>query len=482
VAAVALDLPVAIASTENAAWNHLAGWPELGFTGSGVNVALLDTGVDTGHVDLAERIIDQHCFDRTENCPPADTDESERAQDENGHGTHVAGIIISQGQTSPGGLAPEAGVVAVRVLGSSGTGFTSDVVAGIDWVVANQASLKVKVMNLSLGGGSYEGVCDGADANTMLYAAAAAAARQAGITIFAASGNRGLTDQMMAPACVSGIVSVGNVYQTDFGSFSWPTCLDTVTALDQVPCSSNSSAVLDVLAPGVQITSTRLGGGQSIQSGTSMSTAFASGVAALMSEAKPSLTPLELETALKETGLPVTDSRNDRVTPRIDAVAALDRVSDGQTTAISGTILLQGRTDHGKTQLSLSESPCSSSTTGSTSLAVTDVDGRFEITLPAGHNYRCLQAKQPGYLAGQAELPPDDVGVTTLPAGDVTGDQRIDIFDLALMGNRFGQNDPVTDLNADGIVNIIDLALAAVNYKKSGPVTLGLDAAMYRSP
>jgi hypothetical protein len=93
-----------------------------------------------------------------------------------------------------------------------------------------------------------------------------------------------------------------------------------------------------------------------------------------------------------------------------------------------------------------------------------------------------LQATQPGYLAGQVELPPEDVGVTTLPAGDVTGDQRIDIFDLALLGNRFGQSDPVADLNADGIVNIIDLALAAVNYKKSGPVALGLDAAMYRFP
>jgi hypothetical protein len=109
-------------------------------------------------------------------------------------------------------------------------------------------------------------------------------------------------------------------------------------------------------------------------------------------------------------------------------------------------------------------------------VAVTNADGAFEIELPAGHLYRCLQASQPGYLAGQAALPNTDLDTTTLPAGDVTGDQVIDIFDLAFLGSRYAQAHPLADINGDGIVDIIDLALVATNYRRTGPVTLGLDA------
>ncbi len=473
VAAVALDLPVTAQDNRLVFAHNLAtAWPKSIFTGAGVNVAILDSGVDTVHVDLADRLIVQHCFDRDGACPPDRTVEGESAQDENGHGTHVAGIVASQGQTSPPGLAPGVGLVAVRVLNRSGTGYTSDVIAGIDWVVANQAQLNVKVMNLSLGGGSYEGLCDETDANTRLYATAVATARQAGITIFAAAGNRGLTEQLMAPACVSGVVAVGNVYTADIGSFTWPTCADATTMTDQIACSSNSSAALDLLAPGVQITSTRLGGGQSVQSGTSMSTAYASGVAALLLEARPGLTPDELETVLEESGRPVSDGRNGRVTPRIDPAAALQRLIGDETVTIAGTILLQGRVDHRGAILRLSESVCGPASSG-TPLAVTAVDGSFEVVLPAGHNYQCLRVEQPGYLAGQADLSRTNLGVATLPAGDVTADQRIDIFDLALVGNRYGQSDPLADLNADGIVNIIDLTLVAINYRQVGPVAIG---------
>ena len=476
VVAIALDLPVAIACGGDALPKLAApAWQSLGFTGAGVNVAVLDTGIDVAHVDLTGQVKGQHCFDREGNCPPGESSESDQAQDENGHGTHVAGIIASQGQTSPPGLAPEAGLVAVRVLGRDGTGFTSDVVAGIDWVVANQANLGVKVMNLSLGGGRYAGVCDEADANTMLYAAAVDSARQATITVFAAAGNQGYATELMAPACVSGALSVGNVYGAEFGSFSWPTCVDSGVGIDQVACSSNSSPALELLAPGVRIASTALGGGQGIQSGSSMSTAYASGTAALMLEAAPDLAPDEVATVLRETGVPVTDTRNGQITPRIDPLAALDRLANVDPVTIAGTVLLQGRADHSGTELLLSQSACGADLSGPV-LAVTNADGAFEIELPAGHAYRCLQASQPGYLAGQAVLPDTDLETTTLPAGDVTADQMINIFDLAFLGSRYGQNHPLADINADGIVDIFDLALVATNYRRTGPVTLGLDA------
>ncbi|MBI1877769.1 MAG: S8 family serine peptidase, partial [Chloroflexi bacterium] len=210
VAALALDLPVeAVEAAPGAIFIHAdAVWQDFGLRGAGINVAVLDTGVDTAHVDLAAKVISQHCFSRNAACLPNNGAESDNAQDENGHGTHVAGIIASQGQTSPQGIAADTGLVAVRVLGQNGSGFTSDVLAGLDWVVANQAQLNVRVMNLSLGGGSYSGVCDQADANTMLYAAAVQAAREAGITIFAAAGNAGQAEALLAPACVSGVIAV----------------------------------------------------------------------------------------------------------------------------------------------------------------------------------------------------------------------------------------------------------------------------------
>jgi subtilisin family serine protease len=472
VAAVALDLPVEAALSESA---HFIGadlvWQDFGLRGAGVNVAVLDTGLDLGHPDLAGRIVGQHCFNRNGGCLPDHTAESSNALDENGHGTHVAGIIGSQGQTSPGGIAPEAGLVAVRVLNNSGSGFSSDVLAGIDWVVAHQAELKVKLINLSLGGGSYSGICDEADANTKLYAAAVAAAQQAGITLFAASGNAGLADKMMAPACISGVVAVGNVYDSSQNQVSWPVCLDANVGPDQVACSSNSSPALDILAPGVMVSSTNLGGGQSGKSGTSISTPHVTAVAALLLQANPNLTPFEVELALKESGVPVTDLRNGQVTPRLDALAAVTQVTGSQDTTIAGTILLQGRNNHGGTQIYLSEAPCPTPRPLTPTLT-TEANGRFEFFAPAGERYRCLLAYQPGYLMAQQRSPRGDMGTVSLLGGDVTGDNLIDIFDLALIGSRYGTSDTMGDINADGQVNIIDLVLTASNYGQKGPIEI----------
>ncbi len=471
VAAVALDLPVESALAESvrlvqADIVHDA----LGFTGAGVNVAVLDTGVEVTHPDLADHIIAEKCFNRA-GCPPDDADEGERAEDNNSHGTHVAGIISSAGQVSPPGVAPDAGLVAVRVLNDSGSGFTSDVLAGLDWVMANQARFDIKLINLSLGGGRYSGVCDEADANTRLYADAVALARSAGMTLFAASGNSGLPEQLMAPACVSGVVAVGSSYDADFGSFSMGSvCFEENAMVDQVACSSNSSPELDLLAPGASILSTGLNGGQTSKSGTSMATAVASGVAALMLEADPALTPEEIETILEESGLPVEDERNGRVTPRVDALAAVSAVSDAEAVMFSGTVLLEGRTDQSGTQVILSQTPCPDVISAEPT-TTTATDGHFEVELLTGQSDICLQLLQPGYLSGQRLNPDGDLGQLTLLGGDINGDNLIDIFDLSLIGVRFDSTDPATDINADGIVDIFDLVITAGNYNRAGPLT-----------
>ena len=474
VRAVAFDLPVQAALGESVAViraNRV--WSEFRLTGAGVNVAVLDSGFDPNHPDINDSIVAQHCFNHG-TCPPANTDESDSARDENGHGTHVTGIITGRGVVAPRGIAPDAGIVAVRVLNSAGSGWTSDVVAGIDWVVANQARLNVRIMNLSLGGGTYSGMCDNADANSMLYASAIQAAQRAGMIVFAAAGNGAQADKMMTPACISSVVAVGSTYDANLGAYTWgganPICTDASAAADQIACTSNSSPALDLLAPGAVITSAGLGGGVSNRSGTSMATPHASAVAALLLQAQPGLSAAQVESLLKETGVPVTDPRNGRVTPRVDAYAAVQRVIGGGTpiAPVAGTVLLQGRSAHDGTAIYLSGQPCISSLSGN-QVATTNTQGYFQ--LQPGQTGQCLWAVRPGFLSAQKAAPSGLLGTITLLGGDINNDNWINIFDIAAVAGRYGGNDPLADFNGDRTVNIFDLVIAAVNYEKHGPLT-----------
>jgi subtilisin family serine protease len=471
VASVALDLPVEAALAESVSLIKADQvWSQLGFTGAGVNVAVLDTGVEANHPNLVGSVIAQHCFNQT-GCPTNGELEADEAPDENGHGTHVAGIIASRGVTGSRGVAPGVGLVVVRVLGKSGNGYTSDVLAGLDWLVTHQAELKVRAVNLSLGGGSYSGNCDTANATTQLYRQAVQSARAAGMVIFAASGNSGLTEQMMAPACVSGVVSVGSSFNTTFDPPSSGTCA-TGQDPEQVACYSNSSSDLDLLAPGTAIQSTIPGGSLGSKSGTSMATAHVTGVAALLAQAKPALTPNEIEQVLAETGVPVLDTRNGRTTPRVDALAAALQVTGGNSTTVSGKVLLQGRSDHSNTAIFLNEEACTALTTSEiTPDALTAADGSFQIILAQGQSYQCLQAVQPGYLVGQHDTFKSDLGTITLPGGDVTGDGMIDLFDLATVASHYGTTVLEGDIDHSGQVDILDLAIIASNYKLVGPAT-----------
>lgn len=464
VRAVALDLPVQTQLSETGAFIQAdLVKANLNLTGAGVNIAVLDTGVDIAHPDLADSIVAEYCFNRS-GCPGSGEEEGTSAQDGQGHGTHVAAIAAGRGQQAPEGIAPGAGIVAVRVLGDNGSGWTSDVIEGIDWVVANNGSLNVRIMNLSLGGGSYSNNCDSDDANTMLYAASIEAARQAGIVTFAASGNSAQAETLMAPACVSSAVSVGSVYDADYGGVFWPNCTDASTAPGQVVCSSNGGAGLDLLAPGIDVTSAALGGGVTTKSGTSMATPHVAGVAALLLQADPSLTPADIEAILKTTGVPTTDERSGRVTPRIDALAAANQVVEVTPAfTIAGTVQLQGREVFSGTSISLS---CDGT---AEPVATTAANGAFEITVDSMPD--CLQVARFGYLNGQKDAPTADLGTIMLPGGNVNGDDQIDIFDLSIIASLYNTTDPAGDVNGDGVVDIFDLSLTAGNYNLPGPTT-----------
>lgn len=291
---------------------------ELGFTGEGVTVAVLDTGLDRDHPDLQDDLVDEACFcsdsegSATGCCPngfPTQTGAG-AAEDDHGHGTHVTGIITSKGTVAPLGVAPDAEIVAVKVLDENKIFCcASDVVAGLDWVAANHAS-DVDVVNMSLGTVSlFSGQCDDATAITMAFRDAVENLHDLGIVTFAASMDGGSSTEMPAPACVEKSLAVGAVDDDDVPSGS-----------------SNSNSVTDLFAPGETVLSTFLSGGTNTFSGTSTAAPHAAACAANLLQAGGRLPPAEIERRLESTGVSVVDPKNSLAFPRIDCLAALPKL------------------------------------------------------------------------------------------------------------------------------------------------------------
>lgn len=292
---------------------------ELGFTGEGITVAVLDSGLDRDHPDLQDDLADEACFcsdsegSATGCCPNGNPTQTGAgaAEDDHGHGTHVTGIITSKGTVAPPGVAPDAEIIAVKVLDSNKIFCcASDVVAGLDWVAANHAST-VDIVNMSLGTVAlFSGDCDHATAFTMAFRDAVETLYDLGIVTFAAAMDGGSSTQMPAPACVQKALSVGAVDDSD------------------VPAGfSNSNSVTDLFAPGETVLSTFLDGGSDTFSGTSMAAPHAAACAAdLLQAAAAELSPGDIEARFESTGTSVVDPKNGLTFPRIDCLAALPQL------------------------------------------------------------------------------------------------------------------------------------------------------------
>lgn len=306
-----------------------------GLTGRGVTAAVLDSGVATQHPDIADDLVAQHCFcqnsDGTGCCPNGQTEQdgSGAAEDEAGHGTNVTGILTSGGRVAPLGVAPDTKIVAVRVLDRNDVfSGAAQVVSGLNWILANRPD--VRIVNMSLGTSArFAGACDSATAFTMAFGQAIDALRARGTSVFVSSGNDGSTTSMEAPACIASAISVAAVYKANVGPVTILGCSDTTTAPDQVTCFSNTNAQLKLLGPGAPIVSAGLGGGRSTYFGTSQASPHAAGVAALMLQSRPTLTPAQIESTLEQTGHPIIDTRSGLTFPRIDALAAVQAVGGG---------------------------------------------------------------------------------------------------------------------------------------------------------
>ena len=211
-------------------------------TGSNaVTIAIIDTGIDLSHPEFAGRIIQGYDF--VNNDPIA--------QDDHGHGTHVAGIAAAAGNNGIGiaGVSWKAMLLPVKVLDSSGGGSYSNVAGGIIWATDHGA----QVINMSLGGSKPSQVLDDA----IQYAAAH------GVILVAAAGNSG-TSGLLYPARYQPVIAVGAV--DNAGNHA---------------AFSNNGPELALVAPGISIYSTLIGG-YGTESGTSMSTPLVSGLAAIL--------------------------------------------------------------------------------------------------------------------------------------------------------------------------------------------------------
>jgi subtilisin family serine protease len=282
----------------------------LGIDGHGVTVAVLDTAIDTAHPDFTGHIADEGCF--CFGCCPQHKNRAFGPGAATGigigaeHGTHVTGIIISQGthHIASIGVAPGAQVTALRVLNEDWRGALGDWVAALDWIAANRPDIRAVNMSL-VSDALYPPGCDDGSVFNMMFHEVVDTLRTHGTLVFAAAGNNFNPTMMGAPACVSNVVAVG-----------------AVDGQDMIADFSNSDAGLAVLAPGVEIRSTAPNASTTVLSGTSMATPHAVGVAALLWSADPGARPDQIESYLRTTGVPVRDERNGLTFPRIDALAA----------------------------------------------------------------------------------------------------------------------------------------------------------------
>lgn len=247
-----------------------------GAEAASVAVAVIDTGIDLRHRALN--------MDHGVNCVAGQR--RYRAQDENGHGTHVGGTIGARGSSGVVGVAPGTKLFAVKVLDANGGGIAAQAICGIDWVTANARRLGIAVADLSFGGiRTGSGGCDEDD--DPLHEAICRSI-EAGVTYVVAAGNDGADFASYAPAAYPEVLTVTAMSDSDGlpgGRGGAPACMrgerdDTPATFSNFATRSRDAAHV-IAAPGVCITSTWPGGDTRTISGTSMAAPHVTGAVAL---------------------------------------------------------------------------------------------------------------------------------------------------------------------------------------------------------
>ncbi len=272
-------------------------YEDTGYDGTGSVVAIIDTGIDDEHVGLDDLDDDNSTddpkviafFDAVNNASV--TDGSTEPYDGNGHGSHCAGTTAGTGAPTyeHTGMAPQAQLVGVKVLSDSGSGSFAQVMLGMEWTVEKRHEFNIRVASMSLGGfGAIEWTSDEEEsvnrmANEMV---------RNGIALFIAAGNSAVSAQIGTPGSAEDVITVGAIDK------------DTAIAIYSSQGPTEEGRVKPNIAfvgSSVMSVEANTGTGYEALSGTSMATPGAAGVAALMYQANPDLSPFDIRNIMQET-------------------------------------------------------------------------------------------------------------------------------------------------------------------------------------
>ncbi|MFD4372138.1 S8 family serine peptidase [Streptomyces sp. NPDC058486] len=274
---------------------------EAGLTGKGVKVAVLDTGVDAGHPDLAGRITESKSFIA-----------GEEVADRNGHGTHVASTVGGSGAGSDGlekGVAPGATLAVGKVLSDEGYGSESEIIAGMEWAAKD---IDAKIVSMSLGSQ------EGSDGTDPMAQAVNTLSAETGALFVIAAGNAGAPGSIGSPGAADSALTVGAVDSEDRAAYF----------TSKGPRYRDQGLKPDLSAPGVGILAARsqLTEGTGLytsMNGTSMATPHVAGVAALLAERHPDWTGARLKDALMSSTKTLDASAYALGSGRVDVAAAI---------------------------------------------------------------------------------------------------------------------------------------------------------------
>ncbi len=318
--------------------------------GSQISVCVIDSGVDANHPSLRGKVLAQKCFcsspeGNNTNCCYGNLSESDNATDNNGHGTHVSGIIAASGGIN--GIAKGANIVAVKVMNSSGSGSSSDVAAGIQWC-SNGTQIKkynISVISLSLGSGQYFSFKNCPDYSGIGALINATVSKNVSVVVATGNTGNGFNNSVAGistPACLPNVIRVSAVDKAD----------------DYAPYAFRDINFSDILlAPGTDINSTFptysvflnseiYAKNYAQLSGTSMATPMVSGAIAIMSQylklTNKMKTPLEIKNILRDTGKSIYDNVSGGTFSRINIYGALLNLD-----SISPVVALVSPSDNG---------------------------------------------------------------------------------------------------------------------------------------
>lgn len=332
----------------------------INLTGAGISICIVDTGVDYTHPDLGNctptEFLAGDCtkvpygYDFINNDPDP--------MDDNGHGTHCAGIAAANGILK--GIAPEAKIIAMKALDNSGSGSFSDVFAAVEKCINISSQYNISVISMSLGDGTANtNYCDDSNPDYSFYATYINTAVSKNISVIVATGNNGSSSWISFPACIQNATPVGATDKSD-NIASYTNRNENFTEIILAPGGewgpindvAPYSEIVSTFSPNVKYNNSLcfifdptygcLDNNLSVTieasdlyircSGTSMATPHVAGVAALLYQfakiSNKSLTPQEIENVLKETGKKIYDSATGLNFSRVDALAALQYIND----------------------------------------------------------------------------------------------------------------------------------------------------------